>query len=244
MLAPGPHVTGAGSAAVRLKQLRAAFVARSQQVNMAHNRYKCLSKHNDVRPLCTHAATPLSVQRRLDVCGHLEASCQSQPRGRHPIALRLWLRKWLVQSCLRSGIAMSASDFCLLPRCTATLSPAVSMPVAAQHSHVPASPPAQLHPASTADDRLLHSVLSSVISFYIFLQLYKTYVRVSSDLAEAPPPPGSPRSTVSPPPGGYSSHTSSASESEALTSAGLAQGLGGFSNAGRLLSPDAFVQWP
>lgn len=48
MLAPGPHVTGTGSAAVRLKQLRAAFVARSQQVNMAHNRYKCLSKHNDV----------------------------------------------------------------------------------------------------------------------------------------------------------------------------------------------------
>jgi hypothetical protein len=64
------------------------------------------------------------------------------------------------------------------------------------------------------------------------LQLYKTYVRVSSDLAEAPPLlQGSPRSTVSPPPGGYSSHTSSASESEALTS-GLAHGLGGFSNAG------------
>ena len=54
MLAPGPHVTGAGSAAVRLKQLRAAFVARSQQVNMAHNRYKCLSKHNDVRRLDAH----------------------------------------------------------------------------------------------------------------------------------------------------------------------------------------------
>lgn len=51
MLAPGPHVTGAGSAAVRLKQLRAAFVARSQQVNVAHNRYKCLCKHNDVRLL-------------------------------------------------------------------------------------------------------------------------------------------------------------------------------------------------
>ncbi len=49
VLAPGPHVTGSGSAAVRLKQLRAAFVARSQQVNMAHNRYRCLSKHNDVR---------------------------------------------------------------------------------------------------------------------------------------------------------------------------------------------------
>lgn len=64
------------------------------------------------------------------------------------------------------------------------------------------------------------------------LQLYKTYVRVSSDLSEPPPLPGSPRSTVSPPPGGYSSHTSSASESEALTSAGLAHGLGGFSSAG------------
>lgn len=50
-LAPGLHVTGAGSAAVRLKQLRAAFVARSQQVNLAHNSYKCLSKHHDVR-LC------------------------------------------------------------------------------------------------------------------------------------------------------------------------------------------------
>lgn len=48
MLAPGPAVTGPGSAAVRLKQLRAAFVARSQQVNMAHNQYKCLSKHNDL----------------------------------------------------------------------------------------------------------------------------------------------------------------------------------------------------
>lgn len=58
MLAPGPHVTGAGSAAVRLKQLRAAFVARSQQVNMAHNRYKCLSKHNDVRPLAPTASCP------------------------------------------------------------------------------------------------------------------------------------------------------------------------------------------
>jgi hypothetical protein len=42
-------VVGCRSATVRLKQLRAAFVARSQQVNMAHNRYKCLSKHNDVR---------------------------------------------------------------------------------------------------------------------------------------------------------------------------------------------------
>ena len=64
------------------------------------------------------------------------------------------------------------------------------------------------------------------------LQLYKTYVRVSSDLAEAPPLQGSPRSTVSPPPGGYSSHTSSATESEALTSAGLPHALGGFSSAG------------
>ena len=57
---------------------------------------------------------------------------------------------------------------------------------------------------------------------------------MSSDLAEAPPLPGSPRSTGSPPPGGYSSHTSSASESDAVA-AGLAHGLGGFSSAGWLL---------
>mmetsp|Transcript_19469 Transcript_19469/g.58834 ORF Transcript_19469/g.58834 Transcript_19469/m.58834 type:complete len:473 (+) Transcript_19469:342-1760(+) len=48
VLAPGPRVSGPASAAVRLKQLRAAFVSRSQQVNMAHNSYKCLSKHNDL----------------------------------------------------------------------------------------------------------------------------------------------------------------------------------------------------
>lgn len=48
VLAPGPLVSGAASAAVRLKQLRAAFVSRSQQVNMAHSSYRCVSRHNDL----------------------------------------------------------------------------------------------------------------------------------------------------------------------------------------------------
>lgn len=52
VLAPGPRVSGAASAAVRLKQLRAAFVSRSQQVNMAHSSYRCVSRHNDLYKVC------------------------------------------------------------------------------------------------------------------------------------------------------------------------------------------------
>ena len=91
MLAPGPHVTGAGSAAVRLKQLRAAFVARSQQVNMAHNRYKCLSKHNDVRFLLFDSTASCSAS---SVCDAL--SCTGISRCH--ICLSPWSADMLVST--------------------------------------------------------------------------------------------------------------------------------------------------
>ena len=77
VLAPGPHATGPASAAVRLKQLRAAFVSRSQQVNMAHNSYKCLSKHNDVGAAALGpAARPPLAPARVGEQHPTQSPCQ------------------------------------------------------------------------------------------------------------------------------------------------------------------------
>ena len=161
MLAPGPHVTGAGSAAVRLKQLRAAFVARSQQVNMAHNRYKCLSKHNDVRPLRPHAAASLSF---------LAVRCVRASRSILPFsAAGLQVRRFIhlqpqlrsIWSCvaLRQGLAVSAIDSCLVeysrsPCCTSFVAGSSFYVSAARTLRVQACLTAQPHLASTADDLL------------------------------------------------------------------------------------------
>lgn len=87
VLAPGPRVSGPASAAVRLKQLRAAFVSRSQQVNMAHNSYKCLSKHNDVSApllsLCFSCSSPDPL---------LYAQTYRRPPAVRPWSLYHWTR--------------------------------------------------------------------------------------------------------------------------------------------------------